>query len=94
MLYPLSLFIIFACVFKNVNKLGLWYEDTPKYLGESVTGMEIRLGKEMKGFGAFIVFGVLAQMLADVQMNISSSGVHAQWFSHWKIRADEHDIIS
>ena len=48
----------------------------------------------MKGFRAFIVFGVLAQMLVDVQTNVGSSGVHAQWFSHWKIRADDHDIIS
>ena len=40
-----------------------------------------------------MVSGVLARMPADVQMNISSSGAHAQWFSHWKIRADDHDIM-
>ena len=50
--------------------------------------------KEMKRFGAFIVFGVLMWMLADVQMNVSSSGTHVQWFSHWKIRADNHDVVS
>ena len=33
-------------------------------------------------------------MLADAQTNIGSSGAHAQQFSHWKIRADDHDIIS
>ena len=48
----------------------------------------------MKGFGAFAVFGILMRMLADAQMNVSSSGVHAQWFSHWKIRADDRDVIS
>ena len=40
--------------------------------------------KEIKGFGAFIVFGVLARMLADVQTNVVGSGMHAQWFSCWK----------
>ena len=48
--------------------------------------------KEMKRFGAFVVSGVLARMPADVQMNISGSGIHVRWFSHWKIRADDHDI--
>ena len=48
----------------------------------------------MKGFGAFVVSGVLVQMLADVQTNIGSSGMHVQWFSHWKIRADDYDIVS
>ena len=47
---------------------------------------------EMKRFGAFVVFGVLAWMLVDMQMNYGSSSVHAHWFSHWKIRADDHDI--
>ena len=47
----------------------------------------------MKGFRAFIVFGVPVWMLADVQMNVGGSGMHAQWFSHWKIIADDHDIM-
>ena len=47
----------------------------------------------MKRFGAFVVFRVLAWMPADVQMNPGGSNVHVQWFSHWKIRADDHDII-
>ena len=42
--------------------------------------------KETKRFGALIVFGVLARMPVDVQMNPGSSNVHAQWFSHQKIR--------
>ena len=50
--------------------------------------------KEMKRFGAFVVFGVLVSMLLDVQMNHGGSNVHAQWFSCWKIRADDYDIIS
>ena len=32
-------------------------------------------------------------MLADVLMNHGSSNAHAQWFCHWKIGADDHDII-
>ena len=40
-----------------VNKLRLWYEGTPKYLGESVTGTEIGLRKRQRGLDAFIVFG-------------------------------------
>ena len=40
-----------------------------------------------------MVFGVLVWMLADLQMNHGSSDVHAQWFSCWKVRADDHDIM-
>ena len=47
----------------------------------------------MKRFGAFVVFGVPVWMLADTQMNPGSSNVHAQWFSHWKVKADNHDIL-
>ena len=49
--------------------------------------------KEMKMFGAFIVFGVLAWIPVDMQMNHGNSNAHAQWFSHWKIRADDHDVM-
>ena len=49
--------------------------------------------KEMKRFRAFIVFQVLVWMPVDVQMNHGSSNAHVQWFSHWKIRADNHDIM-
>ena len=38
--------------------------------------------KEMKRFGAFVVFGVLVWMPADMQMNHGRSNVHVQWFSH------------
>ena len=47
----------------------------------------------MKRFGAFVVFGVLMWMPADAQMNHGGSNVHAQWFSPWKIRADNHDVM-
>ena len=40
-----------------------------------------------------MVFGVTVWMQADMQMNHGSSNAHAQWFSHWKIRADDHDIM-
>ena len=74
--------------------MRLQYEGAPKYLGESVTGVKIGLRKRQGGLDAFIVFGVLVRMPADVQMNACSSDAHAQWFSHWKIRADDHDVIS
>ena len=32
-------------------------------------------------------------MPADVQMNYSISSVHVQWFSHRKIRADDHNVV-
>ena len=66
----------------------------PKYLGKSVTGMEIGLRKRQRGLYGFIVFGVPAWTLADAQTNGNVSNVHAQWFSHWKIKADNCDIIS
>ena len=55
--------------------------------------MEIGLRKRQRGSDAFIVFGALAWMPADVQTNGNISNVHAQWFSHWKIRADDCDIM-
>ena len=55
--------------------------------------MKIGLRKRWRGLDAFIVFGVLAWTLADEQMNSNVSNVHAQWFSHWKIKADDCDII-
>ena len=61
--------------------------------GESVRGMEIGLRKRQRGLDAFIVFGVLAWMPADVQMNSNISNVHAQWFSCWKIKADDCDAM-
>ena len=56
--------------------------------------MEIGLRKRQRGSDAFILFRVLAWMPADVQTNGDGSDVHVQWFSHWKIRADDCDIIS
>ena len=32
-------------------------------------------------------------MPADVQMNGNISDVHVQWFSHWKFRADDCDVM-
>ena len=55
--------------------------------------MKIGLRKRQRGLDASVVLGVPAWMLADVQMNGGSSDVHVQWFSHWKIRADDHDIM-
>ena len=55
--------------------------------------MEKGLGKETKRFRLSIISGLLAWMVADVQMNHGSSAAHTQWFSHLNIRADNHDII-
>ena len=41
---------------------------------------KIGLRKRQRGLDAIIVFGVLAWMPADVQMNGNVSDVHAQWF--------------
>ena len=54
--------------------------------------MEIGLRKQQRDLDAFIVIGVLAWMPVDVQTNNVTSDVHAQWFSHWKIRADDCDV--
>ena len=54
--------------------------------------MEIGLRKRQRGSDAFIAFGVLAWMPADGQMNNNVSDAHAQWFSHWKIKADDCDV--
>ena len=57
-LHPSSLFICYAClcfVVGVVNKLRLWYEGTPKYLGKSVTGMKFGLRIGRRGLGASIV---------------------------------------
>ena len=56
--------------------------------------MEIRLRKRQRGLDAFILIGVLAWTLADVQTNSGISDAHVQWFSLWKIRADNCDITS
>ena len=58
-----------------------------------VTDTKIGLRKRCRGSDAFVVVGVLARMLADAQTNVRGSDVHAHWFSHWKIRADNHDIM-
>ena len=55
--------------------------------------MDIGLRKRWRGLDAFIVFGVLAWMPADVQTNDNVSDVHAKWFSCWKIKADDHDVM-
>ena len=55
--------------------------------------MKIRLRKRQRGSEAFVVVGVLVRILADGQMNVSGSDAHVQWFSYWKIRADDHDVM-
>ena len=44
-------------------------------------------------FQTFVINSSLAWMLAGVQMNLGSSTVHVQWFSHLNGGADIHDII-
>ena len=58
MLGPSALFICYTCmcfVVLVVNKLKLQYEGTPKYLGESVTGMEFGLRKRWRDLEASLV---------------------------------------
>ena len=51
------------------------------------------LRKRWRGMDAFIVFRVLVWMPADVQIKGNVSDAHAQWFSHWKIKADNCDVM-
>ena len=81
-----------ACSFENVNKLDSGMRVHQNTWGECCRH-ENEVKKETKRFWAFVVFGALAWMPADVQMNHGSSDAHVQWFSHWKIRADNHDIM-
>ena len=55
--------------------------------------MEIGLRKRQRGLESFIVFRDLAWMLADAQTNDDGSNAHVQWFSHWKIKADDPDVM-
>ena len=59
-----------------------------------VSQVQNQVKEETTGSDAFIVFGVLAQMPAGAQTNDGGSNMHVQWFSCWKIRADDHDVIS
>ena len=49
--------------------------------------------EKMERFRCSYINGVPAGMLADAQMNGGISNAHAQWFSHWKIRADDCDVM-
>ena len=84
---------VYACVFKNVNKLGSGTRVHTEIPGGECHRHGKGIRKEMKRLGAFVVFGVLVWMLADTQTNHGSSNVHAQWFSRWKIRADNNDVL-
>ena len=53
----------------------------------------MEIGKRWRSLDAFIVFGILAWMPADVQTNSNISNVQVQWFSHWKIRTDDCDVM-
>ena len=47
----------------------------------------------MERFGCIYINWGSGITPADAQMNGGNSNVHVQWFSHWKIRADDHDIM-
>ena len=55
--------------------------------------MEIRLRKRWRGLDAVILNRVPVWMPVDVQTNGTILDAHVQWFSSWKIRADDHDIM-
>ena len=58
-----------------------------------LTGMEFRLRKRLRGSDAFIVTRDSSMDASRFAANYSASGAHAQWFSCWKIKADNHDIM-
>ena len=75
---------------------SLWverYQQLRVICGIYVTGTEIGLRKRQRGSDAVILNGVPAWMPVDVQTNGHISNVHAQWFSHWKIKADDHEVM-
>ena len=92
--WPLFTCCTFLCfVVKVVNKLRLWYEGAPKYLGESVTGMKFGLRKRWRSSDASIVTG-------DSSIDASRCTDELQCFlcactvvSHQKIKADDCDVM-
>ena len=54
--------------------------------------MELGIRKRQRGSDAIIRFRALVWMPADAQMNGIVSHVHVQWFSYWKIKADDCDV--
>ena len=83
--------MVLICCFNLIN-FRLWYEDTLKYLGESVTGSEIRIWNWWDGSCVAVRDGRVG-MPMDVQAGQHDSTVHAQGFSCLKSEADVHDII-
>ena len=87
------MFIVFvyACVFRNVNKLesGMRVHQNTWGRVSQAQKRDLERDEEVR---AFVAFGVPVWMLVDAQMNHRSSNVHAQWFSCWKIQADDHDV--
>ena len=55
--------------------------------------MEIGLRRRQRGLDAFVVLGILVWTPVDAQMNNNVSNVHVQWFSHWKIKAEDNDVM-
>ena len=55
--------------------------------------MKFGLRKRERDLDASIVTGDSGIVLVDAQMNYNVSCVNAQWFSHWKIKADDHDVM-
>ena len=54
--------------------------------------MEIGLRKRQRSSDSFVVFRVLVWTPPNAQMNSNVYDVHAQWFSHQKIKADSCDV--
>ena len=98
MWHPPSLFTCHTCLFfvvAVVNKLRLQYEGTPKYLGESVTGTKFGLRKRQRGLDMTIVTGDSgsdAGRCADKLWHFLNTCT-VVFLSHWKIKADDCDIM-
>ena len=57
-----------------------------------VTAMEIGLRKRQRGSDAFMVFGFWCECWW-IHRQMAMFLMHVQWFSHWKIRADDCDVM-
>ena len=89
----LIILFVLICTGSFVNKIVLQHKGTPKYLGESVTGMKMGLEMKQQHYVFSVKMVNLAWMLAGMQMTISRSPAHAQWFFCQNDRADYRDVI-
>ena len=91
-LYSYFVHLLYIVLIYCLIKFRLQYKGTPKYLGESVTGVELRFQNLWDSL-CVAVKDDRSRMLIDAQTCQHNSTVHVQRFSHLKGRADDCDVI-